>query len=315
MMFGTSGFSEARGQDRQGAAPHPAMAAFLNELDAGALDAAASRISRIGDFGDEDVFAIRPSRGELVALLRSCRQISGMYGVSSSIYSQLQQTEWSCPGDQIYTVNFWPEDALSSSSRVPRPYLMVAAIETPESRSRREEKRKVQRTPDGAMPPPPIRLVRSEQEQKSVIERQELERLAAYGRRDAVGEAVVKGKLEAIADFVTDETQVRYGTRDPYFDVRLEDLRGKGMAALIAVISRASSDVGSPVAFACRLGDGQWPPQVCQWELSDPNNGLRADMNFSGPGGTINSIRLYRETPTEADAFRQRAIRAGVING
>jgi len=315
LVLGTSGLDQARAQAAQPAAPHPAMAAFLNELNAGTLGEAAARISKIGEFADEDFFAIRPTRDELVALLKSCRQISGEYGVANSAYGQLQQTEWSCPDDQIYTVKFWPEDALLPSSPVPRPYLMVGAIETAASRNSREEKRKARRLPDGVFPPPPIPVVLSEQDQKAAIQRRELERLASFDRRDAVGQAVLSGNLDAIADFVTDETQVFYGSRDPYFAVRWEVLRGKGMASLVAAFDRAISEVGQPVAAECRLGDGQWPPQVCRWEVSDPRNGLLSEMNFSGPGGTINSVRIYREMPAEADAFRARAIRAGAING
>jgi hypothetical protein len=314
LVLGTSGLDQVHAQVAQPAAPHPAMAAFLNELDVGALDQAASRISRIGDFDDGDFFVIRPSRDELVALLKSCRQVSGAYGAVSANYGQLQRTEWGCPNNQIYSVNFWPEDALLPSGRVPRPYLMVAAIETAESRTLREEKRKAKFRTDG-IPPPPNPIVYSGDQQQQLRQREERERLAAYAHRDTLGQAVLNGDFDPIAEFVTDETEVFYASRDPYFDVRIEYGRGKGLAALTTVLNRAIAELGKPVAVDCFLADGPWPPQSCRWELSVPENRMFVEMNFRGPGGTINSIRVFRETPAETNAFRQRASEAGIANG
>ncbi|MBA4052259.1 MAG: hypothetical protein C0472_10365 [Erythrobacter sp.] len=295
-------------------APHPAMAGFLAELDAGELDKAASRISRIGEFADEDFFALRPTRTEFVAFLKSCERVSGYFGIPDQTSVPLQKTEWTCADGKVYSVSFWPEDAFHKDARVPRPYLMVAGIETEELRTAREEKRKARSRAYG-IPPPPIPIIYTDEQQQELRERREREELTAYARRDTLGQAVLKDDLDPIAEFVTDETQVFYASRDPFFDVRIEHERGKGLASLTATLNRAIAELGQPIAVECFLADGPWPPQACRWELSNPENNLLVEMNFSGPGGTINSIRVFRETPAEMNAFRQKAIEAGITNG
>lgn len=287
------------------------MAAFLMDLKSGDLEKAAGRISKLGDFDGEQFFAFQPTRDQFVAFLANCKLISGTYGPGDPITGTLQSTEWNCPDGKRYTVKFWPEDAFFFKTTVSRPYLMVGAIETAESRATREALRSV--VPVGALPP--TMLVFSEQELRDKRQTEERERLAAFGYRDTIGQAVLRGEFDAITQFATAETKTSYSTRDQYFDVRLEHARSKGTVQPQALLQKAISELGNPTTVSCYQPETRWAPHVCRWTLSNPENGLYVEMYFRGPGGLLNSFNIIRETPAEAAVLRQRALEAGLING
>lgn len=315
MIFACAGLpvSDARARSQPAAthAPHPAMAAFLMDLKSGDLEKAAGRISKIGDFDGEHFFAFQPTRDQFVAFLANCKLISGTYGPGDPTTGPLQSTEWNCPAGKSYTVKFWPEDAFFFRTTVFRPYLMVGAIETAEFRTAREAVRSV--VPVGALLPT-IRVF-SEQELRDERQKEELERLAAFGYRDTIGKAVLRGELVAIAQFATAETKVSYSTRDQYFGVRLENARAMGAVQPQALLQKAISELGNPTTVSCNQPETRWAPHVCRWTLSNPENGLYVEMYFRGPGGLLSSFNIFRETPAEAAVLRQRALEAGLING
>ncbi|MCR2833726.1 hypothetical protein [Parerythrobacter lacustris] len=302
------------------APPHPAMAGFLAELSAGDLDGAAANISRIGDFGDEKFFAFEPTREELVAFLAGCELVAGDYGLTNQTATPLQKTEWDCAEGQRYFISMLPEDALVIRVDRARPYLWVASIETAESRAAREAARLAEQVSrraafGGMVPPPPIPVVFSDEEQRALRERDERERIEAHSNRDAVGQAVLSGQLDAIRTFATEETRARYAIRDPFFDVSIEQARGKGADSAVALLKQAIEELGTPESVECHLSEQKFGPHVCRWGLSNSQNGLLAEMYFRGPGGSLNSFTVLRETPVETAEFRQRAMEAGVIDG
>lgn len=309
-------------QDAQAdkAPPHPAMAGLLAELSAGDLDGAAGHISRIGDFGDEEFFVFEPTRDELVAFLAACDLVSGDYGLRDQIATPMQKTEWDCADGKRYFVSMLPEDALVIQVDRARPYLWVASIETAESRAAREVARLAEQEArraafSGMVPPPPIPVIYSEGEQRALREREERERIQAVSNRDAVGQAVLNGQLDAIRAFATDETRARYAIRDPFFDVSIEQAREKGADSAVALLQQAIDELGTPESVECHLSERKFGPHVCRWGLAGSENGLLAEMYFRGPGGSLNSFTVLRETPVETAEFRQRAMEAGVIDG
>lgn len=50
-----------------------------------------------------------------------------------------------------------------------------------------------------------------------------------------------------------------------------------------------------------------------EWELATPGNSMRAEMNFAGKGGSLNSVRVFRMTAHEAEALRRQAMELGAL--
>jgi hypothetical protein len=295
--------------------PHPAMAAFLDELAAGDLDRASARISKVGDFEItrfSPQLAFEATREEFTEFLAACNlKVAEFRGE----FTHYQDTEWECADRKRYLVQFLPEDAMFVRATVTRPYILVNIFETSEMREEREAAREARFAANaGAVPPPPITNF-SRESQSEIHLRRMREEEAAVGFRDKLGSAVVDGDIEAVLKYFVEDTHVRYSTRDTYFDVSLEHGRAKGEAGLRSLMGRAITELGRPVSANCYKPDTPHAPHVCRWEMSNPENGLYAEMNFRAPNGMLSSIRFFRETPAESEILRQRAQDAGIIDG
>lgn len=299
--------------------PDPAVAAFLSELDAGDLDGAASRLTKIGDFKtlrfDPDM-AFQANQEEFVAFLSQCRLLEADYRGRALVPWQI--TQWDCADGVKYHVTFLSEDAHKVAEPVVKsPYLMVAHFETEQMRSDREAARQArfQRRPGAVPPPPPLRMLTQEEQMEAAQERA-LKRVRDAENRDVFGDAILSEDYQAIAGFITEDTNVRYTSRDPFFNVTIEHMRAKGMRGVEQSIARALDELGQPVAVHCfRDEEPYFAPQVCRWELSEEGKALIAEFHFSGPRGTINSLRFLRETPEEMRVFKQRAVDLGLTDG
>ena len=287
--------------------PHPTFAAFLEELEAGELEKAAGRIASVNDLFGRSRQYVHFSQQGLVTLLATCDLTSH---TSLRISEAVEKTIWDCPGGQQYSMIF------NSAGDAPNPYLYVHRIETEETRKAKEA-RFAKRMASGQFPQPRL-VMHTPMTAKERAEREErwrFEELQAAKRRDILGDAIVSGNLDAFSDFVTDDTYAAYITHDRYFDVKIKHINGISLEELLEVIEIAKEELGAPVSVKCWLGEGKWAPHICQWELENPENSLRAEMNFKGEGGTMNSIRFYRQTPEELAQLRQQAIDLGVFGG
>lgn len=298
--------------------PDPAVAAFLSELGSGDLDAAASRLTEIGDFKtlrfDPDL-AFEANQQEFVAFLSQCRLLEADFRGRGLV--PWQQTQWACADGVKYYVTFLSEDAHKVAEPVVKsPYLMVAVFETEQMRRDREAARQArfERRP-GSVPPPPPLSIRSQEEQLDAAQERALKRVRDAENREVFGAAVVSEDYQAIAGFITEDTNVRYTSRDPFFDVTIEHMRAKGMRGFEQSIARAIDELGKPVAVQCFLPDERFAAQTCRWTLSNDENELIAEFYFSGPRGTINSLRFLRENPEEMRVFKQRAVDLGLTDG
>ena len=285
--------------------PHPTMVAFLEEIESGELEKAEARIASVNDmFGRQRRYEYF-TQAELVALLATC-EIASHASVQTAV--AVEKMVWDCPGNVQYSMIFNHEGGVAN------PYLYVGQIETVAAKNAREEE---MRRIFAAGPPQPVAirpLVPSETKE-AYAERIRLEMLEEAKKRDVVGSAIVSGDLAVMAQFTNDETDVAYITHDPYFDVKIKHVNGFGWSDLEQVVQRALAELGKPVSVKCMLGEGRWAPQICEWQLENPQNTLRAEMNFSGKNGSINSIRFYRKTPEETAKLRQQAIDLGAIEG
>ena len=285
--------------------PHPTMLKFLAEIESGELEKAAKRIATVNDmFGRQRRYEYF-TQAELVALLASC-ELSSHTSLKTAV--SIEKTVWDCPGKTQYSMifNHVGEDA--------NPYLHVGRIETVEAQKAREE---AIRKMFASGPPQPVAIRRDvpSETKDAFAERMRLEALEKARKRDVVGEAVLSGDLHRLAEFTNDATDVAYITEDHFFDVKIKHVNGFGWADLQSVLQRAYAELGKPVSVECALGEGRWAPQICEWQLENPENTFRAEMNFSGEGGSMNSIRVFRKTPEEAAELRQQAIDLGVIEG
>jgi hypothetical protein len=308
----TGAGAQVRGAVPTQGTAHPAMAGFLAALASGDRDEAAARISRIGDFPSlhfSAPLAFDATREEFAAFLANCTLTAADFRGRGGIPTH--DTEWSCPDGKHYLVQFLPEDAMFVETTRARPYLWVTLFESTEMRAEREAARLARRAPANAMPPQPVPVM-SEADQRQAQARRQREEQDAVGYRDRIGEAVVRGDIEAIAAYATPETEVRYATHDIFFDVSLEHQRARGGAGIASLLQRAVSELGTPVSANCFLPRTRWAPHVCRWTMSNRANGLYAQMNFSGPNGMLSSIRFFRETAEESEVLGQRARSAGL---
>lgn len=285
--------------------PHPVMVAFLTEIEGGDLEKAAKRIASVNDmFGRQRAYQYF-TQAELVALLANCK-VAEHTSLKSAV--AIEKMIWGCPGGDQYSMifNHVGEDA--------NPYLYVGQIETVSAKkAREEENRKL--FAKGPPPPIAIRPVVKSETSAEYEERKRLETEEKVRKRELVGEAVLSGDLDKLAEFTDDATDVAYITHDRYFDVKIKHVNGFGMADARAVFERAFRELGKPISVRCFRPEGKWAPERCEWQLEDPKNFLYAEMNFAGEGGSMNSIRVYRSTPQERLELREQAIELGVIEG
>lgn len=278
--------------------PSAVVEGFLAEIRAGDLKQAEARISRIESLSGKSDDILPLSRAELVSLLATCNVVE--HKVSGSIRFRMEKLSLTCPGDKL-------EVSLISEADPTNPYVNVVGIRNAEKTAAAMANPPVLLIP----PPAPLAGPRALTEsQKAEIKRLEL---AQVSIRDAFGKAVLTGDLDQLAHYVTPQTRIVYQTRDPFFDTDLVEISGHGMDVAQQVFARAKSDLGKLRSVECEKDDAPNAPHICRWKMKEMGKGMFAFLHFRQD--TLSAVQVFYVTQEKYQQMRERAIKAGKIDG
>jgi hypothetical protein len=281
--------------------PSIAMQGFLNEVASGDTAAARARIARIESITGNSDDLLDLTADQVVERLSACEM--DQYSSRGSQVFRTESTVWKCgEGETLYVTFVGERDANN-------PYLSIVGLQDEAKKAAFDARPKMALAPPRAIERKPLTEaeVAAEQEQKRLLREKEVV------IRDAFGSALIKGDLAPIKDSLSDKVRVVYQTRDPFFSTDIVVQQGQGPEALDQIVAFAKDDVGKPKTVECSREDREYAPHICRWKMPRQDRSMFAFINFWD--GQINSVQLFYAKREEVLGMRQRAIKAGKIDG
>jgi hypothetical protein len=260
--------------------------ALLADLQAGNRQAAINRISGVETLTGQPMLV--SNRGQFVDRLLGCAGRLSNPQISRSGLS-LIEAEWQCSGGTITA-------RLATMANV--RYITVVDMADQAERDRRA----AQPVTTVAMAPPAPPAVNRTPAQVAAAEAQ-AQALAREQRTvlDAFASWVEAGSIDGLGDYLLPNARFSYGFRDPFNNVNVNDLQGRGLAAGQEAVAAATAALGYPMAHSCETGQFN----VCRWTYAGNARGLLALVFFQG--NKIANVQLIYITPEALAMAAQNA--------